>query len=524
MLRFSTGLELQFASAVTISSRMAWVSNARGVRQEEGSALARAFSFSKGTLSKTSSAPDLTAPTTGGAPRVLEPLSLPVGTSSSRMSPSRSSDFGMNGFIPGSPSPLSKFAGRCIGSLSGGRNSGSASEEASSLLARRRSGTRLHRDLSVATDKQSLYAGRRSIRQCRNFCELYQLGKVVMPSCHRAMEIRFATKVMPKGSTELARQVVVKVRRKPGSFSSPEDEKAWRQNTELVMNLPDSPGIVRIDEVLEDSMGYYVVMEKVEGLDLHESVHEQGPMPLADIKVILRQLLQAVGDMHAHGCIHKDLKLENVMLDTRSDHTSSTTTSSPKRLPTLGVKLIDFDTVEDYSPKTPSRAKRVLGTDQYIAPEAYEGKYSPASDIFAIGVIAYRLLANSFPFEEDIFDDKPGENWVGSPKMKEIRDKLESVRLDWQKRNLASLPTKERKAAQRLIARMMSFREEQRPTAAEALRDPWLAVREPPQSQFKASRSCGNLSELPGGGGHFAWSQRAARRNAGGSQLDTNSP
>ncbi|CAE7885348.1 CRK6, partial [Symbiodinium microadriaticum] len=87
------------------------------------------------------------------------------------------------------------------------------------------------------------------------------------------------------------------------------------------------------------------------------------------------------------------------------------------------VKLIDFDTVEEWNSTGP-KSKHVLGTDQYIAPEAYEGKYSPASDIFAVGVIAYKILTGSFPYNGRLFDDKPGENWVGSPKMKEIRQKL----------------------------------------------------------------------------------------------------
>merc|ERR1711904_381478 len=94
------------------------------------------------------------------------------------------------------------------------------------------------------------------------------------------------------------------------------------------------------------------------------------------------------------------------------------------------VKLIDFDTLEEHTPKTP-KAKDVPGTDQYIAPEAYSGNYSQASDMFAVGVIAYKLIVGKFPFPDDFFDDGPGENYTGSPKMKQIKKRLQDHNVDF---------------------------------------------------------------------------------------------
>ncbi|OLP81077.1 Tropomodulin-2 [Symbiodinium microadriaticum] len=93
-----------------------------------------------------------------------------------------------------------------------------------------------------------------------------------------------------------------------------------------------------------------------------------------------------------------------------------------------------------------------VGTDQYIAPEAYEGTYSQASDVFAVGVIAHK-----------VFDDKPGENYVGSPKMHEIADKLRQADLNWEK------DFKENGLAADFCKQLMSLEPEDRPSADEAI-------------------------------------------------------
>mmetsp|Transcript_28745 Transcript_28745/g.85583 ORF Transcript_28745/g.85583 Transcript_28745/m.85583 type:complete len:358 (-) Transcript_28745:164-1237(-) len=332
------------------------------------------------------------------------------------------------------------------------------------------------------------------------------MGGELMPSVHRDMEVRTATR--RAGDRE---EVVVKVRWKKGSFHGRGEEKAWRMNTELMLNLPTTNSIARIHEVLEDDVAYYVIMERVGGMDLFETLQHCGKLSLEEVREVLRQLLAAVHRMHANGCIHKDLKLENVMLDrtpssqakslpglawpkqleaacanattppqrgsgraaaqqrrrsTGSDSSSASSTASFAGT----VKLIDFDTVEEWSPKSP-KAKDVLGTDQYIAPEAYDGRYSPASDIFAVGVIAYKMLTGVFPFRGTIFDDKPGDNWVGSPKMKEIKGKLEDERLDWRHPVFSANP-----GLQHLVARMLATNEHHRPSAKEVLGDPWFAM------------------------------------------------
>jgi len=151
----------------------------------------------------------------------------------------------------------------------------------------------------------------------------------------------------------------------------------------------------------------------------------------------------------------------------RGRRPSAATAEEREASPT--VKLIDFDTVEAFSPK--DRAKSVVGTDQYIAPEAYAGHYSPTSDIFSCGVIAYRLISGKFPFNHAMFDDKPGENWVGSPKMKCIQDRLRHFQIDW-----SIAPWPEEPEATKLVRWMLQTNERDRPTAQQTLEHAFFEV------------------------------------------------
>jgi len=355
----------------------------------------------------------------------------------------------------------------------------------SSLSARRRLRERLSHPLQVLTWKSDVltkltvltrlhenHSAKRRIQWTDRVGELYSLRGVVFPSSHPAMEVRHATRLAD------GENVVIKVRDKRESFISSKEEKDWRMNTEFMLNIPKSGCIVQLFDVLEDSQNYYVVMEKATGQDLFETLDCNGRLPIFDCKEIIRQLLTAVAELHGRGCIHKDLKLENVMVDRSptklmSSWNSVSTACSvpePPEPQSPVVKLIDFDTVEEWTPQGSGKGpKSVVGTDQYIAQEAYAGRYSPASDVFAVGVIAYRLLTGQFPFHPSIFDDEAGENWVGSPKMKQIQERLQGFRINW---DLEPFPTET--LACDLCASMLAVDETERPKAAQALQHAWL--------------------------------------------------
>lgn len=335
---------------------------------------------------------------------------------------------------------------------------------------------------------------RNKINRIENFADIYTLGCEVMPSTNTGMDVLHARRKSDGAN------VVVKRREKRKSFARGE-ELEWRRNTEMVLNLPKNDNIAQVYEVAEDASYYYIVMEKCDGMDLFEVIDHDGPCSMGEARAILRKLLQGVFELHSRGCIHKDLKLENIMVDKSG---ASSPSASPPRSPRLPaapkpaarpaqpkfiakldaknasnrddspepiVKLIDFDTVVEYNPTCPKTARSVVGTDQYIAQEAYAGQYSTASDIFACGVIAFKLISGKFPFKNRMFDDQPGENYVGSPKMEQIRQRLVKFEIDW-----TIAPWQTEPQAKALAQWMLQSNENERPTAAEALNHVFLAT------------------------------------------------
>lgn len=323
---------------------------------------------------------------------------------------------------------------------------------------------RLKGALQVNTKKPDNLPSRKKIKPCTEaeVMKAYKLGEQVMESTNTGMDVIFA-KRLEDGET-----VVIKTRKRSNSFKNQSEEREWRMTTEYQLNMPVIESLCQFIEVLETREYYYVIMEKVAGQDLFEEMASK-KMSHMDAREIVKQIIEGLQAMHMGGRIHKDLKIENVMVDMESPKKMIEKEMEPCS-PVL-AKLIDFDTCQDWEPSSP-KAKDVLGTDGYIAPEAYSGHYSPASDIYAVGVIMYKLLTGKFPSRAEIFDDQPGENWVGSSAMKRIQDRLKSEVI-----NFDVKPFNKCAEATKLCKAMLEYEAGSRPCAEVCLKDDYFLIK-----------------------------------------------
>jgi serine/threonine-protein kinase len=135
---------------------------------------------------------------------------------------------------------------------------------------------------------------------------------------------------------------------------------------------------------------FYYAMEYLDGLDLARLVARYGPQPPARVVHVLRQVCEALIEVHGRGLIHRDLKPANIMLCERG-------------LRPDFVKVLDFGLVREHQPSVLglSGEHAVHGTPLYMAPESITspGEVDVRADIYAIGAVGYFLLAGAPPFE-----------------------------------------------------------------------------------------------------------------------------
>ena len=219
---------------------------------------------------------------------------------------------------------------------------------------------------------------------------------------------------------KLGRDVAVKVLPEAVA-SSPTRLERFQREARTVAQL-NHPNIVVLHSIEEESGIHFLTMELIEGETLAAEV-ERGPISIQRILTFACALSDALVAAHERGIVHRDLKPGNIMV------------SRDGR-----VKVLDFGLAKAIQEQGPaasgtvtattvdvslSMAGELLGTAPYMAPEQIRGQSADdRSDIFAMGVILYELIAGRRPFHGDTFAD------LGSSILRDAPDSLPDLRSD----------------------------------------------------------------------------------------------
>jgi serine/threonine protein kinase len=190
---------------------------------------------------------------------------------------------------------------------------------------------------------------------------------------------------------KLGRRVAVKMLR-PEFASNPIAVSRFFSEARSV-NRISHENIVEITDFLEKPGGdNCYIMELLRGEDLARRIERERFLPLPATLQIATQIANALSAVHAAGIVHRDLKPDNVFLIERSGNP-------------YFVKLLDFGVAKLIDPATAGMqmhttgAGQIIGTPEYMAPEQAAGQdVGPRSDIYALGVVLYRLTTGTLPF------------------------------------------------------------------------------------------------------------------------------
>ncbi|GIO26104.1 Stk1 family PASTA domain-containing Ser/Thr kinase [Ornithinibacillus bavariensis] len=142
------------------------------------------------------------------------------------------------------------------------------------------------------------------------------------------------------------------------------------------------PNIVSIFDVGEEDQILYMVMEYVDGMTLKEFIQKYGPLDVTEAINIMKQITAAITHAHENGIVHRDIKPQNILIDTYGH-----------------IKVTDFGIAIALSATSLTQTNSILGSVHYLSPEqARGGLATKKSDIYSLGIVLFEMLTGRLPF------------------------------------------------------------------------------------------------------------------------------
>ncbi|XP_063800987.1 serine/threonine-protein kinase MARK2 isoform X7 [Pseudophryne corroboree] len=204
-----------------------------------------------------------------------------------------------------------------------------------------------------------------------------------------------------------------------------------------IMKVLNHPNIVKLFEVIETEKTLYLVMEYASGGEVFDYLVAHGRMKEKEARSKFRQIVSAVQYCHQKLIVHRDLKAENLLLD--SD---------------MNIKIADFGFSNQFT--FGNKLDTFCGSPPYAAPELFQGKKydGPEVDVWSLGVILYTLVSGSLPFD--------GQN------LKELRERV--------LRGKYRIPFYMSTDCENLLKKFLILNPSKRGTLEQIMRDRWMNV------------------------------------------------
>eukprot|EP00128_Syssomonas_multiformis_P014092 Colp12_sorted_trinity150504_noHs@12596 len=255
--------------------------------------------------------------------------------------------------------------------------------------------------------------------------------------------------VLGKGSFGTVKRAVHKGTKTPWAIKIVDKQKAGssalrQMEKEIeILKMVHHKHIVCLKEVYETPKQVFMIMELCDGGELLEHLAKKQHYPEQEVVIIMQRLVEAIAYLHNNNIVHRDLKLENILLskEDEDDH--------------LNIKVTDFGLSAVIT--NDSTMDSMCGTPMYMAPEVISGLgYTRKCDMWSCGVIMYFLLSGHPPFydkhEGTLYQKiQAGELHFDGPLWHSISDSGKS-----------------------LVSGMLSVDTAQRLTAREVLDHPWI--------------------------------------------------
>ena len=280
-----------------------------------------------------------------------------------------------------------------------------------------------------------------------------QIGSGCFATVYEALDIetnkKVAVKVMDKRATP--REIC---------------ERELRILDQVSSKAPNARVTPMID-VFEDATKLYFVLELMRG-DLFDHVSKTGKMSEPEAATVVRKLCFTLEALHRSGILHRDIKLENLLIESRKEGESEEDDQGAQ-----AFKVADFGFAKQMDEK--DRFRNPAGTLGYAAPEVLEKReYGPATDVYSAGVVLYILLSGHppFPLKPGVDPTKLSVEEQLSAEAEAIHYGRESKR--WQKHLQKGVWKDISLGAKKLVSKMLRIDPAKRATTQEVLNDPWI--------------------------------------------------